>query len=202
MKVLFITPYITSPLYPSLMRNKTGFGLMVYDIANNVGKDVCVEMFIVNAMAPALKMENFKTIKRSWMTFILGLKVKQFIRATKFLSKYKLPTKEKLRVVYQFCALGQIANRLKKYDLIHIHGCTPITTCAIDLCKELKIPFLVTLHGPVSFQKAVSLNQSLKQYERDFLKEAAENNYYINFISSGDKKIAELFFREENNELQ
>lgn len=202
MKVLFITPYITSPLYPSLMRNKTGFGMMVHDIANNVGKDVCVDMFTVNAMVPALVIGNFKTIKRSWMSFVLRLKVKQLIRATKFLSKYKLPFKEKLRVIYQFCALSQISNSLKKYDLVHIHGCTPITSCAIDLCKEMKIPFLVTLHGLVSFQKAVSLNKSLKQFERDFLKEAATNNYYINFISSGDKKIAEEFIKENSNELQ
>ena len=45
MKILFITPYITSACHPAFLRNQTGFGYMVHDIAQYVAKteevDIC-----------------------------------------------------------------------------------------------------------------------------------------------------------------
>ena len=38
MKILFITSHITHPSSPVFMRNQTGFGYMVFDIAKNMSK--------------------------------------------------------------------------------------------------------------------------------------------------------------------
>ena len=197
MKILFITPYITSAKHPAFLRNQTGLGLMVYDIAKYVGRTSDVELFAVNAFSPKIDMENFTTISRNWISFIKSLSLQSFIDGFSFISKYKLPLKEKLRVLYQFLSISQIEKLLPEYDIIHIHGCSPITDAAIKACQRKHKPFLVTLHGLVSFEKEVKLHESLKQYEKDFLIDSYKNDYDVSFISTGNKETALEYIRSQ-----
>lgn len=200
MKVLFIVPYITSNRHPVFLRNRTGLGYMIYDIAKYVGQSEHVELFAVNSLAPSVNMENFKTVGRSWGKFIKHFSVKSLYDGLKFIGKYKVPLKEKYRILYQFMAIAQAEKMMNNFDIIHIHGCSPITDAAIKACKRQNKPFVVTLHGLVSFEKEVKLHPSLKQYERDFLVEAYFNNYNVSFISSGNKETAESFIHSNLSE--
>lgn len=199
MKILIVTPYITSSAHESFIRNKTGFGMMVYDIAKSLGEKCSVDLFAVNAMAPELRLDSFTTISRSWKTFFSKLSVQNLYDSIKFLKKYKLPFKEKLRVIYQFLAISQAERILPNYDLIHIHGCGPITAATIKACIREKVPFVVTLHGLVSFEKSVRLNEPLKQYEKDFLIEANLKDYNVTFISTGIKNQAEEYISTKSS---
>lgn len=200
MKILFIAPYITSDRNPAFMRNKTGLGYMIYDIAKNVGKTEHVDLFAVNAFAPATEMEGFSTIERNWFKFFRNLSVQSLIDGFKFVRKYNVPIREKLRIIYQFEAISQAETIMKEFDVVHIHGCSPITEAAIKACQRKKIPFVVTLHGLVSFEKAVRLHNSLKQYEKDFLLEAYNNDYDVSFISTGNKEAAEAYIQTRLND--
>ncbi|MBD5233351.1 MAG: glycosyltransferase [Bacteroidales bacterium] len=202
MKVLLVTPYITCPAHPAFMRNKTGFGYMVHDMASHIGEDAQVDVFAVNSMAPAMRLGTFNVLKNNWAQFFSSFSMKQFRAALEFIKKYPVPLSTKLRTIYQFCALSRFRKTVTGYDLVHIHGCTPITAATIDVCRDMAVPFLVTLHGLVSFTDEVRLHDSLKQYERDFLKDAADNDYHVNFISTGNKETAEQFInRLSKNEL-
>ncbi len=200
MKILFITPYITTDRHPAFLRNRTGFGMMVYDIAKYVGKTESVSLFAVNAFAPVLDLENFRTIKQSWFTVLTGLRLRSFVDSLKFLCKYKLPFKESIRIIYQYISVGSLSLKLQDLDMVHIHGCSPITDAAIRLCRRQHIPFAITLHGLVSFENAVRLHPSLKKYEKDFLMEAYKNNYAVSFISTGNYEQA-LNFVQSASEI-
>lgn len=167
--------------------------MMVYDIAKQLGKKCNVDLFAVNAMTPRIQHESFISIERSWKHFFLNLSWRNLNDSLDFLRKYKLPLKDKLRVIYQFLSISQAEKVLQNYDLIHIHGCSSITAAAIKACNRKNVPFVITLHGLVSFEKSIKLNESLKQYEKDFLIEAYKNNYNVTFISTGIKKLAEEF---------
>ena len=195
MKILFITPYITTNKHKAFLRNRTGFGLMVYDIANNIGMREHVDLYAVNAIAPHQIMDNFNTIRNSWLSFLCGIRFSNFLDSLKFLRRYKLPFKDQLRVIYQHLSVGGLSSKLRGYDIVHIHGCGPITNAAIKLCKRKKIPFCATLHGLVSFEEQVLLHPSLKQYERDFLVEAYTNDYAVSFISTGNYEQALAFVK-------
>lgn len=190
MKILFVTPYITTDRHPAFTRNKTGFGMMVYDIANYVGTKEEVDLLPVNAWAPSTQLNNFKTIGQSLSSVLLNFNVGSFIDSIKFLNRYRLPLKDKLRTIYQHLSVGAMSKKLKDYDIVHVHGCGPITNAVIKLCKSKNKPFCVTLHGLVSFEEAVKLHPSLKRYEKDFLVEAYENNYAVSFISTGNYEQA------------
>lgn len=193
MRILFIAPYITSIRHPAFLRNKTGLGYMIYDIAKYVGETEDVELFAVNSIAPAIRMENFYTIDRNWIKFIKNFSLKSLFDGIGFLKKYKVPVKDKLRILYQYLAVAQAERIMKNYDVVHIHGCSPITDAVIRACKRKKTPFAISLHGLVSFEEAVRLHPSLKQYEKDFLMEAYKKNYHVSFISTGNKETAEAY---------
>lgn len=197
MKILFIVPYITTERHHEFQRNKTGFGLMVYDIAKSVGVSNDVELFAVNTIAPSLEMENFRTVKKCWSDLIKSFSFRSLRDAFVFQKKYKLPAKERLRVIYQFLSIAQIEKKMSDFDIIHIHGCSPITDATIRACKRQNKPFLVTLHGLVSFQNEVRLHESLKQYEKDFLVEAYRNDYNVSFISTGNLETALAYVQSQ-----
>lgn len=191
MKVLFITPYITSASHPAFLRNQTGFGYMVHDIAQYVAKRSDVDLFVSMAFTPELEMDGFRVIGRSKWKIIKNLNLKSFIDSIVFNRRYRQPFKTKVRTLYIYASIAQIEKKLKQYDIVHIHGCSELTDAAIKACQRKKVPFLITLHGLNSFEETIKQNDSIRRYERDFLKEAAANHYPVSFISAGNKKTAE-----------
>ena len=186
MKILFITPYITSACHPAFLRNQTGFGYMVHDIAQYVAKTEEVDIFATMAFTPKMEVDGFKVVGRSKWSLLRNLSLKNLLDGFRFINRYSMPLKESLRTLYIFAAIGQVEHIMKQYDVVHIHGCSSITDAVIKACKRQNIPFLVTLHGLNSFEKLIKLHSSLCRYERDFLKEAVTNHYPVSFISTGN----------------
>lgn len=193
MNILFVTPYITSNLFDKFLINKTGFGYMVNDIANAIGVENSVELFQVSTFSNEMRLGNYNVIGRKWTDLLIGLDIKLFFEALRFISKYRTSLISSFRTLYYFLSVGTLSKKIQKYDVVHIHGCSPLTYATIALCNRKKVPFLVTLHGLVSFEKTVKLETGLKNYERDYLEEAAAECYLTSFISTGIKKTAEAY---------
>ncbi len=193
MKILIITPYITTCLHPAFLHNQTGFGYMVHDIAQYVAKDETVDMFAAMVWSPEVDIDGFRILKHTKWSFAKGLKLKNLVDGIDFNRKYWQPLVSSLRSLYIFASLGQIESIVMDYDVVHIHGCSELTAAAIKVCKRKGVPFLVTLHGLNSFGDSIKQNIALRRYERDFLTEAATNNYNVSFISTGNKKTVESF---------
>lgn len=186
MRILFITPYIYNSFHKSFQKNHTGFGLMVADMANSIGKKLQIDVYPINIFTSKILLENYKILPNKIFYLFMNFKIKSIKNAFNFIKKYKLPWIEKIRVVYQFISIGSVESILKNYDLVHIHGCGPYTDAAIKICTNKRIPFLITLHGLISFEKAVNAHQSLKEFEKDLLLDSYINNYNVNFISTGN----------------
>ena len=193
MKILIITPYITTNLHPAFLHNQTGFGYMVHDIAQYVAKRETVDMFVAMTWSPELDIDGFKVLKHTKWSFLKDLKLRNLADGIDFNRKYRQPLISSIRALYIFAAFGQIENIVKGYDIVHIHGCSELTAAAIKVCKRTEVPFLVTLHGLNSFGDSIKQNNALRRYERDFLKKAAINNYNVSFISTGNRKTVEGF---------
>ena len=192
MKILFVTPYITSSCHPIFLRNQTGFGYMVHDIAQYVAQTDNVDLFVPMAFTPDMDVDGFHVVGRSKWELLKNLKLNNLIDGLKFNLKYPQSLKDSLRTLYIFASIGQIERMLNQYDIVHIHGCSAITDAVIKACQRKNIPFVITLHGLNSFEKATKLHESLCRYERDFLKEAVANHYFVSFISTGNKITAEV----------
>lgn len=193
LKVLFVTPYITSKKHPAFLRNQTGFGYMVHDIAEYVAKLDEVDLFAAMTFTPCFELDGFRVIGNSWLKIIRNFSLKSFADGLRFIRKYKQPLVSQLRTLYVFATIGQIGKIAKNYDLIHIHGCSALTDATIRACKRKGVPCIVTLHGLNSFEDVVKLHPSLKRYERDFLVRAAKKDIPVTFISTGNKNTAKEY---------
>ena len=193
MKVLFVTPYITSSCHSAFLRNQTGFGYMVHDIAQYVAKFDDVDVYVPMAFTPEIKVDGFKVIKRNRWGFLKSMRLCNIFDAVVFNYKYKQSFKARLRSLYIFASIGQVESMMKQYDIVHVHGCSELTDAVIKACHRQKVPFLVTLHGLNSFEQAIKQNEELRRYERDFLKDSVKMHYPVSFISTGNMKTAERF---------
>jgi len=169
---------------------------MVRDITQYVSKIDETDLFIASVLLPSATIDDIRIVSRSRLKFLFNLKLSSFYDGLRFIFKYNLPLKARIKTLYTFACTGQVSSIVSKYDLVHIHGCTPLTAAVINICKRKNVPLLITLHGLNSFEDSIKVHHSLKQYERDFLLDSVKGNYSISFISSGNKNVAEKYVHD------
>lgn len=196
MKILFVTPYITSKAHPAFLRNQTGFGYMVHDIAEYVGKHEQVDLFSAMTFTPDLDMDGFHVVGRSWWTWLKNIRWRNIRNGIQLIKRYPQTWKNHLRTLYIFASTGQIERMVKQYNVVHIHGCNELTDAVVTVCKRQGVKFLVTLHGLNSFGDVVKMSSVMKRHEKDFLLEAAKQAWPVTFISTGNKLMAENYVKK------
>lgn len=187
MKILIVASHITNEGHPQFLKNLTGLGRIINDMANHIGKKEEVDVFTLSAMTPTMQMEGFRMIGRNWLKVLRGLKWHLLTTFNEFKKKYGISLGKATRLLYYFISLGQLEKNINKYDIIHLHGCTPATYGMIRICQRYHKPVLVTLHGLVSFGGEQINSEKMMGYERDFLQLAFKNKTHVNFISTGNK---------------
>lgn len=200
-----VTPYVTLKGHPEFMRNQTGFGYMVYDIARAVAKTEEVDLLATDTCGEAFISDQVKFLKRSLWVFLVH--INKNLPLSSILSIFKrypqMQRGTRLRLAYYWLMSGYLYNILKvgHYDVVHIHGCGFSTEVWMQACKRCGQKFVVTLHGLNSFSDTVKLESAGKQYERDFLKRVTDGEFPITVISSGMKRLIENTYgvRDCNN---
>ena len=194
MRILFLSPYISIDSRPEFVRNKTGFGYMVYDIAASIAQVEEVDMLVADV--------RYKPFTRDGIRF-LGISVRNLVsnclRAlplrvlTTLFRKYKLSSGTAVRLVYYWIQSGYLRKVIRQgnYDIVHIHGCGLQTEIWMEICKRMGQKYLVTLHGLNSFSDTVRVEDGMKQYEREFLKRVVDGEFPITVISTGIKRQIE-----------
>ena len=193
MKVLMLTSYVTLKGHPEFMRNQTGFGYMVYDIARAVAKTEEVDLLATDSRGQTFKSDNVLFLKRSWWLFLTHIFQCIPISSLRNLANVYpgMQRGTKLRLLYSWLMTGYVRSIINKrnYDVVHIHGCGFSTELWMQVCKECSQKFVVTLHGLNSFSDTVKLEPAGKQYERDFLRRVVDGEFPITVISTGMKRL-------------
>lgn len=198
MKILFIAPYITTDIHKSFYTKskQTGFGYMVYDIADYVGRKEEVDLFATVIMSPTLHADHFKIVGHNYFSMLRCFNIRSTKEAICFLRKYRYNSIiSKIKTIFKFIIVSQLDSIIENYDIVHIHGVTEDLGSVMEMCKNHNVKFMVTLHGLIGFSEETTINEEpgLVQYEKDFLVTAAQDNIPVTFISSGIKDIAESY---------
>lgn len=191
MKVLIVAPYITHRSHPAFLRNQTGLGYMIHDIASSIGKIEEVDVFCFFCFTPSMEIDNFSVIGRSWRTFLRALRFRNLMDAFTYIYKFRPNFRKLPRTLYTFMATGQLEQIVKNYDIVHIQQCTSLLFSTIKACQRSHVPFLTTLHGLISFEKEVYAESAAKRLERFLIKESAEKRWPMTYISTGIRRTAE-----------
>lgn len=189
-----LTSYVTLKGHSEFMRNQTGFGYMVMDIAKAVGKIEHVDVFATDTRGNCFEYESVRFLKRSMITCLLGLfNCLPLGTLLNLRENYSMSNGSFIRLMYYWLMTGYLKQLLtrEKYDVVHIHGCSFATELWMKVCKQCNQKYVVTLHGLNSFSDTVKLEPAGKQYERDFLKRVTDGEFPVTVISSGMKQKIE-----------
>lgn len=187
MNILEVTTHVTIDEEPRFRRNRTGFGYMVYDIARTLAKTEKVDIFCATIMNNGISRDGLNIIKWNWIHFFKSFRLYNVKLGIDFLKRYPVPGfYPKMRIIYFSILVHYIEKIVQMYDVVHIHGCTPLTQFVVNVCVKMNVKYLVTLHGLNSIGKSINLCPALKCFEQNFLKRASQNDFPVSFISTGD----------------
>lgn len=189
MKVLFLAPYIYEDSIAQFQRNKTGFGMMVNDIIKSVSKKSDVYL-LTHIITEEKVFKDATILKHSWKDIFLSMSFKYLLRGIKCAAISRQKIKGKLRYIFYYVDSGYLKKIINEInpEIIHIHGIGYSTKPYIDICEELGIPYVVTLHGLIGFGNGILATKQDKELEREFLLRSEINNIPVTLISRGMKK--------------
>ena len=193
MKVLFVTPYIYAPEFEEHSKNNSGFGIMVYDIADAVGKKGNEVLVSTHAFGPKCICNGFSITENSLLKNLIHGKYRGIFKFNAKLKKSNVALKSRIRYLYYYLNLGCIEYLIKteKPDVVHIHGCDIIIDDLIKICKQNHIAFVVTLHGLL--QGVAFAGEYQRFCECELIRNSAKKNIPITVIGT---KIKERFLSE------
>lgn len=189
MKILIATTYIYDPAMPEFTKNKTGFGMMVRDIFSAVSETN--EVYLISNV---LTQGHGKYIMKHTLADVIKYsRPKDWILGIKWFFQYKQGIRSRIQYLYYGLNRGYVRKILRELnpDLVHIHGLSQASKMCMEACDEMKIPYVVTLHGLIGLDETVHAPAWEKEYEKEFLCIAEERNIPVTVISTGMKKRIE-----------
>ena len=194
MKILMLSPYVTINSRPKYTRNRTGFGYMVYDIARSVAEKESVDILLSDTRDEEFLQDEITFRARSLSIFLRHIfKCLSLFVVFRMWRKYRMSRGAAIRLLYYWLISGYYRYVISTggYDVVHIHGCRYSTELWMELCRQQKVSFIVTLHGLNSFSDTISIDAAGVLYERDFLQRVVDGEIPITVIASGIMKKIE-----------
>lgn len=198
MKVLFAVPYIFNKQYPEFTRNGTGFGIFVNQIFECVGKEH--EAYLVSQV---LTKGHGNILPHTLMNVFCHLHVKDVIQGIRWALRYKQSFGGRLRYFFSCINKGYLRYIIKKInpDVVHIHGVGMRSENSIEVCRELKVKYVITLHGLIGLSDSVKAAAWDKEHEKTVLLECEKNGVPVTVISTGIKNRIEEHYLKGKSEM-
>lgn len=193
MKVLIITPYFYESSRKEFTKNRTGYGILLHQIAS-YGSKLDDIFMLTTSITPTFEIGGFKVISHTWTDIIRNIKFRNIIIAIKNFIKIKQSLKNKLKYFFYSIDSGYTEEVIKKLkpDIVHFHTVGYRTEIGINICETINQKYLLTLHGLVGF--AENTSPYLKESEKKLLVHAVKNNIVVTVISTGIKYRIETHY--------
>ena len=201
MKILMLAPYVYRSDKEFFSRHKSGFGMMVNDIASYIAKAGEDVEIITNSFTKAIDVE-YRIAKHTVIDFVLSMRIRGLFKHLKSTKTKIKPSPSFVKQVYYYLNTGFIKKYIKKNkpDVVHIHGMGTLSGIYVDICHKLGVPCCVTCHGLLENDATVS--EVGKQSEIELFKKLESENVPVTVISTGIKRrLTESYYnlKSSNN---
>lgn len=191
MKILCITSALSISDIPEFNKRTSGLGYMVKDIVDSlllVDDRYQIDILVTHKLNKEYSLGNIKIRGISVGKILGNISFAGLSICFSLIKRYGKDFKSFCHIVYFAILSGYIQYLFKtnKYDIVHIHGCDYANEYVIRVCELLNIPYLVTLHG-LNVLGAHTVSPNMEKHEFDFIRNMAQMNSYVSFVSSGSK---------------
>ena len=183
--------------YPETSKNQNGFGIMIRSLADMLAfEGDSVDIITQSNITKGRDMGKSRLLAKTWWKLICHTKLFYIKKALHFCRQKDLSVGLKLRSFLYFMT-GSYCEYLitkEKYDVVHINGIGESSVAYMYACIRTNTPFVLTLHGLISFDDTIKTQRFNKRMEREFYKFTKENPKALStVISTGIKKRLENF---------
>lgn len=188
MKVLFTVPYIYDKRYAEFTKNPTGFGILMPQIYAEVAKNH--EAYLISHV---FTEGHGNILPHTLGSVIRHMRLKDALQGIKWAIQYKQGLSGRLRYLYYCINKGYVRHVMKqlKPDIVHVNAVGLQNKPYIEVCEELHIKYVMTLHGLIGLDDSVKVPQWDKEHEKKVILNCEEKNIPVTVISTGIKKRVE-----------
>ena len=191
MKVLFAVPYIYDMRYKEFTRNSTGLGIILTQIYEQVARnqDVCL-------ISHVLTKGHGNILRHTLGSVLRHMQWKDLVQGVKWALSYKQGIFARLRYFYFGINKGYIRHTVRQLqpDIVHIHSVALRDKPYIQVCEELGVKYVITLHGLIGLDDSVKAPKWDKDYEKEVLLDCEKRNIPVTVISTGIKDRIEKHY--------
>ncbi len=190
--ILYLMPYIYYPKNKSFSRNKTGFGMVTWEIAKQFAAKGDEVYILTSTLCNSYTVEGVNIIGLSIGNLFKNAKYSKLLFYLFLLNKSGGKGRTKLALFKNLLIEGYVSKVIKRInpDVIHIHGLGLSTLSFINSVAKLGKPMIITLHGINSLDENILISSYEREFEQKILKFLSQkNNVYVTYISSGIKNI-------------
>lgn len=204
MRIMFLVPMINSDEIDSYRKNKAGLAFTIRAIVEELAKfghEISVYAqsgFSKGLVTGTIRYEKKKLVNIFPISFRY---IWSFFRDT---IGCKMSIKNRIHVLSHYL-YGSYVERLllkNRPDIVSIRGIGYYTKPLIDACEKTNIPYVVSLHGLISFLDENEVTIKEKEMERELFRRAIYEDKPMTVIASGIKKrMLKEFGREICNSI-
>lgn len=193
MKILLASSSgLLDPQFPETVKCNTGFGHMIRAIAVMLANgENDVDIITQSNFTNGRKIGNATLYKRKYSDLFRHFRPFYFFKAVgqALRLEYPLRIKARIFIYYMTGSYCEYLIKRSKYDVVHINGIGKSSLPFLYACARTDTPFVLTLHGLISFDESVHTDKFSKNLERVFALGMKKNPETLcTVISTGIKK--------------
>lgn len=186
MKILVLPYAIYEPKDNLFIEDTSGHSLMVCTIVNAMAQINEVYIITPNRCTE----HNYSSIHYCAHTLadiFWSMRPKNMVCGIGTFFRCALPFRIRMAYAYYAVDMGYLRRQIMtlKPDVVHIHAATLRSAEILDICHQLGVPAVVTLHGLNGISDSIGVNQYMVDAERRLLKKAQALDTPVSLISTG-----------------
>ena len=191
MKVLFAVPYIYDKRHEEFTRNSTGFGIIMTQIYEQIAKNN--DAYLISHV---FTEGHGNILNHTLGNVIRHMRWKDLVQGIKWALRYKQGLSGRLRNLYFCINKGYIRHTIRQLqpDIVHINGVVLQNKPYIEVCEELGIKYVITLHGLIGLDDSVKSPPWNKAHEKQVILDCEKRNIPVTVISTGIKERIETHY--------
>jgi|GEM_PF-2226565 len=186
MKVLIVATYLYIPTLKGFNRNKTGFGILLNQFTEYIGKRSEL-YFFSNVITPEVYHNNSIIVRHTWWDIISNISRADVLAGIKSALKSRQSFRNRLRYIYYRINCGALRATICQIrpDVIHCQGVGEKYLYYLKTCFKSGIPVVNTLHGLIGLSDSIKIDPEDKASELEYLNFALMNDVQTSVISTG-----------------
>lgn len=191
MKVILAAPYIYDKRYKEFTNNSTGFGILMSQIYEHIAKNN--EAYLISHV---LTKGHGNILRHKLGDVIRHMRWKDLVQGIQWALRYKQSLSGRLRSLYFCINKGYVRHTIRQLqpDVVHINGVVLRNKPYIEVCEELGVKYVITLHGLIGLDDSVKAPKWDKAHEKEVLLECEKRNIPVTVISTGIKDRIEKHY--------